>query len=199
MRKERTLDGLFPPVRRDLLGITFRDTSRWWYLTELAGALDTSPSSLQRELESLVSSAILELRREGRRTYYRANPNSALFSEVRSIVRKTMGVPAEITEVLAPLASRIVVAWIYGSVARGSDRSDSDVDVLVIGNDLTLEELYRHLGPAERKLKRTINVTLYTPEEFRRKRAAKNAFLQNVFSNERIVLIGSEDVIKAAR
>ena len=76
MRKNAA-DALFPGVRRDVLSATFRDPKRWWYLSELAEALGTSPSSLQRELESLAATSILERRREGRRTYYRAHHSVA--------------------------------------------------------------------------------------------------------------------------
>ncbi|HEV8660690.1 MAG TPA: winged helix-turn-helix domain-containing protein [Thermoanaerobaculia bacterium] len=198
MRKRSAADALFPAVRQGVLGVTFRDPARWWYLSELANALDTSPSSLQREVDALTSTGILEKRVDGRRTYYRAHAKSALFDELRGIVTKTMGVPAEIHAALAPLASRITLAMIYGSVARGTDRADSDVDVLVVSDDVMLEELYRRLARAERKLGRKVNPTLYTTEEFRRKRNS-NPFLKKVLSRERVLLIGSEDDVSGAR
>jgi predicted nucleotidyltransferase len=198
MRKNAA-DALFPGVRRDVLSATFRDPKRWWYLSELAEALGTSPSSLQRELESLAATSILERRREGRRTYYRAHQNSALFNELKGIVRKTMGVPAEIKSALAPLAKKISLAFLYGSVARGSDRADSDIDLLIVADDLTLEELYRRLQRVERKLRRKVNPTLYTVEEFRRRRNAGNSFLTKVLAGDRILVIGNEDGIDGAR
>lgn len=199
MRKKSAADALFPTVRRGVLGVTFRDPRRWWYLSELAEALGTSPSSLQREVQSLASTRILEVRREGRRTYYRAHEKSALFQELRGIVRKTLGVPAEIQSALRPLARRIALAFIYGSVARGTDRADSDVDVLIVADDTTLEEIFRRLGPAERKLHRKVSPTLYTSDEFRRRRRSRNAFLIKVLAGERIMLMGSEDGITGSR
>lgn len=145
------------------------------------------------------TAAVLEIRRDGRRAYYRANRSGALFAELRGIVRKTMGVPAELQAALAPLAGRIDLAFVYGSVARGSDRTDSDIDLLVVGDEIILEELYRRLAVAEKRLGRKVNPTLYTAAEFRRRRAAKNPFLTKVLAREKIIFMGSEHGTAAAR
>ena len=197
MRKKSVVDALMPPVRRRLLALTVGAPDRWWFLSELAGALGTRPSSLQRELDSLTAAAILVMRREGRRTYYRANENNAIFDELRGIVRKTMGIPHEISASLAPVERKLALALLYGSVARGEERADSDVDLLVVADDLTLEELYRRLAPVEKKLGRKVNPTLYTRDEFRRK-LGKNAFLKNVLSGDHIILSGDIDAAAAA-
>lgn len=198
MRKKGVGAALFPAVREGILAATFREPRRWWYLSELADSLGTSPSSLQREVESLVNSGILQVRREGRRTYYRPQEGSAIFKELRGIVRKTMGTPAEVLASLAPISGRIELALIYGSVARGTDRANSDVDVLVVSDRITLEELFRRLARAERRLQRKVNPTLYTSEEFRRRRAQHNPFLEKVLKGHHVVLIGSEDGIPGA-
>jgi predicted nucleotidyltransferase len=197
MRKKSVMDALMPLVRQRMLALTLGAPDRWWYLSELAGALGRTPSSLQRELDSLTAAAILVMRREGRRTYYRANENNAIFDELRGIVRKTMGIPQEIRTSLAPIERKFALALLYGSVARGEERADSDIDLLVVADDLTLEELYRRLAPVERKLRRKVNPTLYTRDEFRRKRG-KNAFLKNVLSGDHIILSGDIDATAAA-
>jgi predicted nucleotidyltransferase len=198
MRNKSVVDALMPPVRQRVLGLTFGAPERWWYLSELAGALGTSPSSLQREVDSLTAAAILLMRREGRRTYYRANEHSAIYDELRSIVRKTMGVPQEIRASIAAIDHKISLALLYGSVARGEERADSDVDVLVVADDLTLEELYRRFAPVEKRLGRKVNPTLYTRDEFRRRRQAKNAFLENVLSGDHVILTGDIDAADAS-
>jgi predicted nucleotidyltransferase len=190
MRKKSAVDALMPPVRQRVLSFTFRTPDRWWYLSELAGAIGTSPSSLQRELDSLSSSGILLMRRDGRRTYYRPNENSAIYPELKALVRKTMGIPQEVGDAIAPLAKKIVLALVYGSVARGDERADSDVDLLIVSDDLTLEEVYKRLAPAEKRLHRKINPTVYSPEEFRKRRTAKNHFLERVLAGEHVCLLG---------
>jgi predicted nucleotidyltransferase len=193
MHKKSSVDALMPPVRQRLLSLTLGAPDRWWYLSELAGALGRSPSSLQRELKSLTAAAILLMRRDGRRTYYRANESSAIYEELRGIVRKTMGIPHEVRSALTPIDQKIALALLYGSVARGQERADSDVDLLVVADDLTLEELYRRLAPVEKRLQRRVNPTLYTREEFRRRKRTKNAFLENILSSDSIILTGDID------
>jgi predicted nucleotidyltransferase len=90
-------------------------------------------------------------------------------------------------------------AWLYGSLAKGSDRAQSDIDVLIVADDLTLEEVYAALAPAEKRLGRNVSPTLYTSKEFERRRAAGNTFLSRVLAGKRILLIGDDHALGAAR
>ena len=107
-----------------------------------------------------------------------------------------MGVPAQIRDALSVYADRIALAFIYGSVAQAKDRADSDIDLMIVADGLALGKVYGRLASVERKLRRKVNVTLYTTEEFRRRRNAKNSFLEKVLVRERIVLIGSDDAAR---
>lgn len=187
------LDVLLPRIRRELLSILFRDPARWWYLSELAEAMETSPSSLQRELAALGEGGIIERSEEGRRTYYRANERAAIFPELRGLIEKTNGVPQLISEALSPIAETIDRALIYGSIASGEAHAESDVDLLVVSDQLPLERLYEQLQGVEAKLKRTINPTLYTTAEFEGKIAATNPFLKKVFERPHIILLEPSD------
>ena len=192
-------DALFPSVRQGVLRMTYGQPDRWWYLSELAAHIGTSPSSLQRELESLAGAVLLRMRRDGRRTYYRAEENSAIFEELRRVVEKTTGAPEHVGKALEPLAPQIRLALLYGSVARGDEKGTSDIDVLVVADDLNLEELFSALAPAEKRLGRKINPTVLTPAEFRKRRKARNHFLGTVLSGAHVVLIGDENAARAAR
>ena len=197
MRKKSVADALWPSGRQGILKLTLNDPDRWWYLSELARALDKPPSSLQREVESLVTAGILETRRDGRRVYYRPAQNSAIFEELRAIVRKTMGIPQEIRDALTPLGRRIRLALLYGSVAKKQDRAGSDIDLLIVADDVTLEEIFRAVAPAERALRRKVSPTIYSAKEFRQRRKNRNPFLENVLSGPHLVLLGSEDAVAA--
>ena len=153
MRKSRPLQALFPTLRGDLLAATFTDPERWWYLTELAQSLRTTPSSLQRELKGLVDGGILERRREGTRTYFRPDPRSPIFADLRNLLEKTAGAVPTLQDLLRPFADRIDAAFVYGSVARGEEHVLSDVDLMVIGN-VGLSDLACRLRDAERRLGR---------------------------------------------
>jgi predicted nucleotidyltransferase len=191
-------DALMPRMRQALLRLTYGNPERWWYLSELAAALGTSPSSLQRELASLSAAGILKMKPDGRRTYYRANEKAPVYEELRGLVRKTMGIAAEVEAALEPLRQKIDLALIYGSVARSEEHAESDVDLLVVADDLTLEELYRTTEVAERHLQRKVSPTLYTRTEFARRRRSKNPFLDKVLRGPKIVLVGDVNARSSA-
>lgn len=191
MRKKRPIDALFPKARRDILAATYGQPERWWYLSELAQHLNSTPSSLQRELESLVLSGILRQRRDGRRTYFQAESASPIFTELQSIVIKTLGVAEALKDVLMKFDNRVTCAFLYGSVARQQEHALSDVDLIVIGS-LGLSDLSPPLRALEKKFKREINVTCYSLKEFRKKAESENHFVMSVLKGEKTFLKGDE-------
>ena len=173
------LGSLFPSIRQGVLAATLTQPEKWWYLSELAGFLRTRPSSLQRELRSLVHSGILEQRKDGRRIYFKAQMRSPIYSELRSIFEKTIGLIPTLRSVLGPFDKKIVCAFVYGSIARHEEHATSDVDLMVIGS-VGLAELAPSLGRAEKRLGREVNVTNYSVDEFRKKVAQGDHFVTNV-------------------
>jgi predicted nucleotidyltransferase len=196
MRKKRLIDTLFPKGRRDILAATYGQPERWWYLSELAQQFNTTPSSLQRELQSMVSSGILRQRRDGRRTYFQAESASPIFSELRGIIVKTLGVEGALKEALAKFGDRIACAFLYGSVARRQEHALSDVDLMIIGS-VGLSELSPSLRMLEKKFGREINVKCYSPGEFREKVKAENHFVASVLKGEKTFLKGDKDELES--
>jgi predicted nucleotidyltransferase len=150
---------------------------RWWYLSELAKFLRTSPSSLQRELKGLVAGGVLEQR-------------SPLFPELRGLLEKTAGLVPALREALAPF-SEIDCAFVYGSVARGQEHALSDVDLLVIGQ-VGMATLAPGIRSAEKTVAREINVTSYSRHEFSKKVAAKDHFVSAVLKAPKTFVKGSQ-------
>jgi len=181
MHKSGVLDTLFPGVRQGVLTAIMTRPDKWWYLSELADFLHKRPSSLQRELAALVESGILEQRRDGRRTYFKAETRSPIFRDLRNIFEKTVGLIPILRILLRPFGDKIACAFVYGSVARREERVTSDVDLMVIG-DVGLAELSTALLKAERRLGREINVTTYSFDEFRKKAAQGDHFLTTVLN-----------------
>ena len=180
MRKDApALDSLFPGVRQGVLAATLTRPQKWWYLSELAEFLHTRPSSLQRELSSLEQSGILQQRKDGRRTYFKAETRSPIFRELRSIFEKTVGLIPTLRAALRPFENKIRCAFVYGSIARREEGATSDVDLMVIGN-VGLADLAPILGKVEKRLGREVNVTDYSVDEFRKKIAEGNHFLTTV-------------------
>ena len=196
MRNTPLLDSLFPEVRQGILAATLVRPEKWWYLSELAGFIQTRPSSLQRELGALVRSGILEQRRDGRRVYFKAETRSPVFHDLRNILEKTVGLVPTLQEVLRPFASEMLIAFIYGSVARKEERATSDVDLMVIGN-VGLAELSPGLRKAEKRLGREINVTSYSVDEFRKKIAKRDHFLTAVLKSDIQFVKGDQHELEA--
>jgi predicted nucleotidyltransferase len=192
-------DVLFTKTQQRVLRLFFGSPDRTFIKQELIDRALSGSGAVQRELARLVDSGLVTVTRIGSQKHYQANRAAPIFEELRGIITKTIGLADPIRSALQPLAKRIDVALVYGSVAKGKDRAQSDIDLLVVGNDLTLEELFSRLAPVERKLGRRINPTLYTRDEFARRQKSANAFLRKVLAGEHIVLIGNEDGARKPR
>ena len=198
MRTSPILTALFPAVRQEILAATLLSPERSWYLSELAAHLKTSPSSLQRELEALAASGILERRQDGRRTYYKADASSPVFGDLRALLSKTAGIVPLLKSELAPFGSAIQWAAIYGSIARGEEQTKSDIDLLVVGTVGT-PELLPALRRIEQQFGREVNVTRYSQGEFRAKRDGRDHFLNSILKGNLITIAGSpNDLEKVA-
>src|SRR3954452_11112278 len=192
-------DALFTQTQQRVLGLLYGYPDESFFATEIFGRTGVGRGTVQRELQRLVSSGLVLVTPVGNQRHYRANKNSPIFKELRSIIAKTSGIAEPLREALAPLARKIDLALVYGSVARGEAHAGSDVDLLVVAADITLEQLFSRLARAERTVGRKINPTLLTPDEFARRRHNGNVFLTKVLSRPLIPLIGSVDGEKPAR
>jgi DNA-binding transcriptional ArsR family regulator len=191
MRKVRTLDVLLPKTRQGILAATLVQPEKAWYVSELARRMGVPASSLQRELHDLSEVGILKTYRQGRMVYYQANTDSPVFSDLRGLLIKTVGFVDILARALKPLAARLRTAFVYGSVAAGSEQSDSDVDLMVVGQ-VSPKDLALPLRRARELLGRNINPTVYTPEEFDKKRAASDPFLKQVLGRPKLFVLGKQ-------
>ena len=185
------LKALFPTVRGEILAATLSQPDKWWYLSELAHFLGTTPSSLQRDLKALVDAGILQQRREGTRAYFQADTRSPLFPDLRGLIETTAGLLPTLERLLEPFDTRVDVAFVYGSVARGEEHATSDVDLLVIGA-VGLAELAPTLRKAEIQLGREVNVTSYSLPEFKKKVAGGDHFLSEVLRSPKQFVKGGQ-------
>jgi len=189
MRISPELESLFPKVRQGVLAATLTQPGKWWYLSELAQFLHTTPSSLQRELKALAASGILEQRREGTRAYFKAETRSPLFPELRGLFEKTAGLLPALRQALHAFRDQITCAFV--SVARRRETALSDVDLMVIGT-VGLAELAPALRKAEGRLGREVNVTNYSLDEFRAKAAVQDHFVLTVLRRRKQFVRGSQ-------
>jgi DNA-binding transcriptional ArsR family regulator len=186
------LDALLPKTRQGILAATLLQPEKAWYVSELARRMGVPSSSLQRELRDLAEAGILKTHRQGRMSYYQANIDSPLFPDLRGLLLKTAGLLDVLADALKPVASQVVAAFVYGSMASGNEQSDSDVDVMIVGT-VTAPDLALSLRRARDLLGRQINPTTYTPAEFYEKREAKDHFLTGVLGKPKLFVLGSDD------
>lgn len=186
------IDALLPSARRRILSTLLLAPDRAWYLSDLARFHGTTPSSLQRELASLVGAGILTKAQDGNRTYFRADVGCPVFPELQGLLKKTAGLVDLVKEALAPLGPMIQTATIFGSVAARSETSASDVDILVVGR-VQLLDLANTLRPLESRLSRAVNPLLYSVDEFRDKVRTGHHFLTSVLAEPMLFIIGSGD------
>ncbi len=191
------LDALFTRTKQRVLSLIFGQPDRSFATMELIKLAGSGSGAVQRELERLVKSGLVIATVSSGQKRLTANRASPLFDELRRIVDKTAGTDAVLTSALAPLAAAIQFAVLYGSVAKGTDVASSDIDLLIVTDNLTLEEVFAALEAAEQRLGRRVSPTLYTSDEFRRRRKARHPFLTKVLSGTHVVLVGSEDAVAA--
>ena len=186
-------DALFSRVQMRLLGIFFGHPDRDFQGAELIRMAASGVGAVYRELGRLVSSGLVKVTPVGRQKLYRANRESPVFDELHGLVKKTVGLMIPISEVLSDFADEIRAAFVYGSMADGTDTADSDVDLLIVGGKLTYPEILTSLQPLEEKLQRSISLNLFSPAEWKRKLDEENAFVLRVLSRPKLFVIGSED------
>jgi predicted nucleotidyltransferase len=167
-----------------------------FYLRQMAEIARLGVGHLQRELDRLVSAGIVRRFKQGRHVYFQADSSCPIFDELRGLVLKTLGAADVLRQALLPLGDRIHWAFIFGSLARREERSDSDIDLFVVG-DVSLAEVVAAIRDAEQTLDRPVNPTVYPPAEFSSKLASRHHFVTKVMKREKLMLIGNENDIAA--
>ena len=186
-------DALFTTTQQRVLALLFGQPYRSFFTSELIKLTGSGSGAVQRELQRLASSRLVNVTSIGTQKHYQANSASPVYHELIGIVRKTVALVEPIQQALEPLADRITLAILYGSVAQGRDTADSDIDLLVVADAMMLEDLYAALAPVESSLDRKVSPALYTVSEFDTRRSNKHSFLMRVLEGEHLVLIGRED------
>jgi predicted nucleotidyltransferase/DNA-binding transcriptional ArsR family regulator len=189
-------DVLFSKTQRQVLGLLFGSPDKSYYANEIVRYAGVGSGAVQRELEKLKGAGLLTVSQVGNQKHYQANRHSPIFEELRGIVIKTFGLSDTLRAGLSGLAQRIKAAFIYGSVAKATDTASSDIDLMIVSPDLSYAEVMARLAETESRVGRRINPTLYKPEDFARKRAEDNAFVNRVLEQPKIFLIGTEDDLR---
>lgn len=188
------------PLASELLGasraaifsVLFLSPELELHARELARVTGVSIGTLLRELRTLHALGLVKRREVGRQVFFSAETASPVFAELAGLLRKTQGLADQLREALLPLADRITAGFVYGSMAAGTARPHSDIDVMILG-EVSFSDVTRALHPAQAALGREINPTVMSATEFRSRRRARDGFVQAVIEGPKIWLCGGED------
>ena len=193
VRATAMADVLFSPVQQRVLGLLFGQPERRFQSAELIRLASSGTGSTHRLLTRLAQVGLVTAHAVGNQKYYQANRDAPVFAELAGLVRKTIGLVAPIEAALAGLKGEITAAFVYGSIAKGSDHANSDIDLMVLADTLDYPRLFAALQPVEAALARKLSPSLMTPTEWRRKRAQDDSFAARIAAQPKLFVIGSDD------
>lgn len=182
---------LLGQTRSSVLGALLLHPESSLHVRELARLTGASPGSLHRDLRAMADLGLLVRQEVGRQVHYRANVQSPVFEELAGLLRKTAGLVDVLREALVPVADRIERAFVYGSMARGEEHAHSDVDVMIVG-DLDFADAVVALAPAQEKLRREINPTVFTSGELAKKLRQRDSFVAQAWRGPKLWLVGDD-------
>jgi predicted nucleotidyltransferase len=184
---------LFSKVQQQVLGLLYGQSDSDFYTNEIIRLTQSGTGAVQRELARLTAAGLLTVKQVGNQKRYKANHDTPFFIELRSIIIKTFGLTDIIRNVLKPLEKKINYTFIYGSIAKQEDTASSDVDLMIISDQLTYGQVFEVLKPAEEILNRKINPTFYTLSEWLCKQKEGNNFIRQILRQPKIFLLGKEN------
>ena len=184
-------EALFTTTQQKVLGLLFGKPDQTFYANEIVRWARVGKGSLMRELDRLQRAGVLRMTKVGNQNHYQANPTCPIYAELLGIARKTFGIAEPLRQALQPFTEQITWAFIYGSIAKDTANTLSDIDLMLIGEGLHYSDVMERLMPMEEQLGRPINPTLYTPQDWAAKLAAQNSFVLRVEQQEKIDLLGT--------
>lgn len=186
-------DLIFPnQYRRKLLAFLLLNPQLSVHLRELARLTGASPGTLKKELDLLVGTGLLNRRKSGNQVMFSANVDHPVYAALSVLIRQTAGLHDVLASALQPLAERLQVAFVFGSVASATETAASDIDLLVIG-EVTFGEVINALYEAQTVLGREINPKIMSRDEWTHKRRQGNSFVTDIISKPKIFIVGNDD------
>lgn len=189
---------IFSKLQQNILRLLYLNTASDYFTNEIIRYAKSGTGAVQRELKKLTESGLITQKKLGNQIRYQANQNLSYFSELKSIIIKTFGLTDIITEKLR-FNKEIKLAFIYGSFAKGTYVADSDIDLMLIGEDLTYAEFFQTLNQVEEMVGYKINPTFYSLAEWQRKYKVGNHFVKSICEQPKIFLIGTKDEFDTLR
>jgi len=198
--KQRSPNGLagalFSKVQLSVLGLLIGQPDRSFRISEIIRLVGSGSGAVQRELEALTAAGIFTVNSSGNQKLYSANRQSPIFEELYGLVLKTVGLLEPLKKALKPYQSKIEVAFVYGSIAKGTDIAKSDIDLMIVGEQIAYGDIFMALQNAEKTLQRPINPNLMTPNEWRQRRSNKSAFVTKILEQPKMFVLGTDNELQ---
>jgi predicted nucleotidyltransferase len=189
-------DALFTKTQQKIMGLVFQKPDTTFYLNQIVRQAGIGKGTIKRELSKMTAAGLLTVKHIGNQTHYQANSSAPVYNELIAITRKTFGIADVIRQSLEPIKESIEFAFIYGSIAKATDTGSSDIDLMIIGNDLAYADIMNLLIHAETELQRAINPSIYNFSDFNEKLQQGNSFLTRIANQEKIIIMGNDNVIR---
>jgi predicted nucleotidyltransferase len=187
---------LFPAHnRRKALSLLLLHPDRHLHVREIARLAGSPAGTMVKELDRLHAGGLLLKTRVGNQVHFAANRDSPVFHELASLLKKTVGLADVLVDALAPLRPHITLAFVFGSIARGTENERSDVDVVIVGN-VEFQSVIDALYPAQEALQREINPKVFSPDEWQERTSSSSPFIRDILSRPKILLIGTKDDLR---
>jgi predicted nucleotidyltransferase len=190
-------DALFTKSQQRVLALIFGNPGRTFYANELIALAGSGSGAVQRELAKLEGAGLVVVTRVGNQKHYRANIDAPVFAPLRELILKTSGLADVLRASLASIGERIRVAFIYGSVAAQQDTAVSDIDLMIVSDDLSYADLFTLLEGVSKQLGRAVNPTIYSRSELAKRVRGRNSFITRVLEQPKIWLIGGASDLPA--
>lgn len=189
-------DALFTRAQQKLLALLFVRADDAFHLNDILRLTGLGSASAQRELRRLDAAGLIVSHRVGNLRLFRPNKESPVYPELHGLIQKTLGLVGVLRTALAPLAPVLTVAFVYGSIAKGTETAASDVDLLLVADEINYGAILAALSPAEQTLGRKINPTPYTRAEFSKRYHEQQHFLMRVLEQPKIFIVGDDDALR---
>ena len=191
------VDALFSKTQQRVLALLYGQPERSFYATEMINLAGGGSGAIQRELSRLARSGLVTVTSIGSQRHFQANPDAPIYTELCSIVRKTVGLVGPLRAALQHLSKHIELAFVFGSVARKTDSAASDIDLMIVSDTLVYADVFPAIEELSDKLGRQIQPTLYSNDELARRISSDNSFIKRVLKQSKIWIIGNESGLKA--
>ena len=192
-------DALFTTTQKQVLGLLYAHPDKTFYTKEILRRTGMGVATIKRELDRMLAAGILRMNKIGNQHHYQANPGCPLYEELLSIVKKTFGIVDVLQHALLPLDLEIDFTFVYGSVAKGEETAESDIDLFIVSESLGYADVMNVLTKSEDELGRPVNPSIYTVTQVKDKLQQENAFVTRVMEQPKLWVKGSDDDIRKFR